>query len=297
MVNHPELRQEIGDHAMLFENDDGRIVLISPLADKVLIGSTDIPFEDPDLADCTLAEEQYFLNMAKKAFPDVQIRPEQIVFRFSGVRPLPVAQVATTGQISRDHTIRTILPGTGLDFPVHCMVGGKWTPFRAFGELMTDVILKTLDRQRHGHLETLPIGGGRDYPATATARQGWLEELRRETGLSLERLEALFGRYGTYGREVATFIAAATDQPLEHCPRLSRREIAFLAVHERVVHIDDLLLRRTAVAMLGELTPALLDELVGIVGEALGWLPALRQAEVDRTTRLLEQRHGIRWTR
>ena len=194
MLDHPQLRRELADHEFLFENDDGRIVLIFPLADKVLIGSTDIRFEDPERAVCTAAEEQYFLNLAKKPFPTIQIGPQQIVFRFSGVRPLPVAQAATTGQISRDHSNQTLQAGRGLDRPIPCMVGGKWTPFRAFGETMADFVLASLGRQRQGHLETLPIGGGRDYPPTAAAKQGWLEELHADTGLPPVRLAALVER-------------------------------------------------------------------------------------------------------
>jgi glycerol-3-phosphate dehydrogenase len=96
---------------------------------------------------------------------------------------------------------------------------------------------------------------------------------------------------------VAAFVAAGSDQPLQYHARYSGREIAFLPERERVVQLDDLVLRRTAIAILGELTPALLDELLGIMGEALGWSRTTQQEEADRLIRLLEQRHGIRWTR
>jgi glycerol-3-phosphate dehydrogenase len=277
----------------MFENDDGRIVLLCPLANRVLIGSTDIPWDDPDRAICTAAEEQYFLRFAQKAFPDIAIRPEHIVFRSSGVGPLPTARAATTGQINRDHSIQTIAPGQGLEFPVHCMVGGKWTPCRAFGQEVTDLVLAQLGRQRQGQLETLPIGGGRDYPATQAAQQAWLESLQAEVGLPMERVLALFERYGTGACQVAAHIAAGPDEPLHYHAQYSRREIAFMAQRERVVHLDDLLLRRASIAFLGELTPPLLEELAGVVGETLGWPAAHRQAEIDRTARLMVQRHGV----
>ncbi len=50
MLNHPELREAIGDNEFFFENKDGRIVLIFPLYDKVIVGTSDIPIENPDEA-------------------------------------------------------------------------------------------------------------------------------------------------------------------------------------------------------------------------------------------------------
>jgi glycerol-3-phosphate dehydrogenase len=63
ILNHPELREAIGDHEFFFENDDGRIVLVFPLFDKVLIGTSDIPIENPDDARCDDEEIEYFLSM------------------------------------------------------------------------------------------------------------------------------------------------------------------------------------------------------------------------------------------
>ncbi len=53
VLDNPELRTAIGDHEFFFENKDGRIVLIFPLFDKVMIGTSDIPIEDPDSVRCT----------------------------------------------------------------------------------------------------------------------------------------------------------------------------------------------------------------------------------------------------
>src|SRR5919106_1046348 len=53
ILKHDELRKAIGDHEFYFENKDGRLVLIYPLFDRVLVGTTDIPLENPDEARCT----------------------------------------------------------------------------------------------------------------------------------------------------------------------------------------------------------------------------------------------------
>jgi glycerol-3-phosphate dehydrogenase len=106
VLDHPLLRQAIGDHEFFFENKDGRIVLIFPLFDKVLVGTSDIPIENPDEALCTEQEVDYFLEMIGKVFPDIEVNRKHIVFQFSGVRPLEFSQARTTGQISRDHSIQ-----------------------------------------------------------------------------------------------------------------------------------------------------------------------------------------------
>src|SRR5215211_5928369 len=164
VVRHEELRKTIGDHEFFFENKDGRIVLIFPLYDHVLIGTSDIPVENPDEARCTDAEIAYFLDLVKRVFPSLEVTPSNIVFQFSGVRPLPISNSKTASQISRDHSIE-VLSGdwTNLEFPVYSLVGGKWTSFRAFSEQVTDKALSYLGVSRQKDTRSLAIGGGRGY--------------------------------------------------------------------------------------------------------------------------------------
>jgi glycerol-3-phosphate dehydrogenase len=119
VVRHAELRQAIGDHEFLFENEDGRIVFLFPLYDHVLIGTSDIPVEHPDEAQCTEEEIEYFLKLTRRIFPRLSVTRPDIVFQFSGVRPLPRSTAKPVSQISRDHNIE-VLSGdwTNLLFPV-----------------------------------------------------------------------------------------------------------------------------------------------------------------------------------
>jgi len=75
-------------------------VLIFPLLDKVIVGTSDIPIENPDDARSTDEEVNYFLEMIWRVFPNIKLKHEQIVFRFSGVRPLAYSDAKTTGQIT-----------------------------------------------------------------------------------------------------------------------------------------------------------------------------------------------------
>ncbi len=293
VLDHPELRQAIGDHEFFFENKDGRIVLIFPLFDRVLVGTSDIPIADPDDARCTDDEVRYFLEMLARVFPGIKVEPQHVVFRFSGVRPLAAVKSKTTGQITRDHEIQEIKPDqSGLEFPVFALVGGKWTSFRAFSEQVTDRALALLDRERTRDTKDLCIGGGHGYPENAEERKVIVDGIRAYVGLPADRAEALFDRYGTRAEEVATFLLHLPDAPLKTLPRYTRRELTFLVRREKVEHLDDLLLRRSMLAMLGQLSREAVQEVAELAGEALDWGSRQTADEVERCLSILTEAHG-----
>ncbi len=297
VLNHPELRAAIDGNEFFFENKDGRIVLIFPLYDRVLVGTSDIKIDHPDEVRCTDEEIDYFIGMVERVFPTIKVTREHIVFQFTGVRPLGSSGAKTTGQYSRDHHIE-VLSGdwTNLQFPVFSLVGGKWTSFRAFSEQVTDKVLAHLGKPRQKSTEDLPIGGGRGYSSDTAEQKRQIDGFAAWTGLSKERLQILYDRYGTRTEAVATFINrdAAVDEPLKTLPEYTRREIAFLAQSEKAIHLDDILLRRTMLAMLGRLTKANVEEIADAMGAALGWSVEQKTAEAERTLRLLADRHGVR---
>ena len=295
VLDHPELRAAIGDHEFFFENKDGRIVLIFPLYDRVLIGTSDIPIENPDEAICTEEEVDYFLEMIGRVFPNIRVGREHIVFRFSGVRPLASSKAKSAGQITRDHEIEAISgEWTGLTFPVYSLVGGKWTSFRAFSEQVTDKTLDYLGLPRQKDTHSLPIGGGRAYPVKPEDIHRVVDGIAAWTGLSAERVMVLFERYGTRAEQVAGFIGRQQDVPLKSLPSYSRREIEFLAQYEKIIHLDDLLLRRSMLAMLGRLTHNGVEELADALAESLNWQDEQKEAEVRRTFEILADRHALR---
>jgi glycerol-3-phosphate dehydrogenase len=242
VLDNPELREAISDHEFFFENKDGRIVLIFPLFDKVMIGTSDLPIEDPDSARCTEDEVDYFIEMVGRVFPDIKVSREQIVFRFSGVRPLAYTKARNAAQITRDHHIHEDKLG---NIPVYSLVGGKWTSFRAFSEQATDRALAFLGLPRKVDTKSLPIGAGKDAVA------------------------------------IKTNSVYALD------------EIAEMAKREKIVHLDDLLLRRTLLAYLGQLTRPLTEEHANTLGNALDWTETQKKAELVRTIEILADRHGV----
>lgn len=293
VLDHPELHDACNGSEIFFENDDGRIVLIFPYLGRVMVGTTDIRIDNPDDAVCTDDEIDYILGMIDKVFPSITVDQSHIVFTFSGVRPLPYSDANSTGQISRDHSIKTIDASGGLQYPIHSLVGGKWTTFRAFSEHTADVVLKDLKQKRKSSTKNIAIGGGRGYPKSDDAIDNWLQKLQYTSELPIERLRELFDRYGTRAEAIADYISQANDQPLEHHPTYSQREVEFLVTEEKLTHLDDLVLRRSIIAMLGYLTPELLKELADVTGNTLGWSDDRKQAEIERVVNILQAKHKV----
>ncbi len=295
VLDHPQLREAISDSEFFFENHDGRIVLICPLFDRVLVGTSDLRIDDPDDARCTDEEIDYFFGMVARVFPDIGVDRSHIVFTFSGVRPLPASDANSTGQISRDHSVRIAEPSADIGFPVYNLIGGKWTTFRAFAEQVTDKVLARLGRARQQSTRDLAIGGGRDYPQSPAAHDAWVAEHQARSGLSNDRITTLLERYGTRAVQVIDYIVdnVAADAALNSKPDFSHQEVAFIARAERVVHLDDFILRRSALGMLGQVTAPLLQEVADAIGETFEWSAEEKAAEVERTQVLLAERYRI----
>ncbi|MBY3380861.1 glycerol-3-phosphate dehydrogenase/oxidase [Rhizobium laguerreae] len=288
IVDNAELRDALAGHMIYYENEDGRICILFPYLGKVLVGSTDIRVDDPETVRCEADERDYILQSLAFVLPDITVRPEQIVFQFSGVRPLPASTDSFTGRIPRDHFCSVVEPKDGGP-PVLCMIGGKWTTFRSFGELAADMALERLAGRRSVATADRPIGGGRAFPDNASV---WLAQVAASTGLSIRRMAELFARYGTDAEAVAGFIAAGPDALLPHAG-YSVRELQFLIRQEAVEHLDDLLLRRTTLAVSGELSLDMMDAALDLLAQEKHWTHAYRARERDRFLTLLIERHGV----
>jgi glycerol-3-phosphate dehydrogenase len=274
VVDHPGLYAACAGREIFFENKDGRIVLLFPVAGRILIGTTDLPTDDPDRVECTDEEVDYFIDLVGHVFPDYPIDPTDIVYRYSGVRPLPAAGDLTPGLISRDYrVVSSTLPG---GTPLISLVGGKWTTFRALGEHLSSNALELLGKARTTHTADIPIGGGKGFPQTPAETQAWVD---RHRGPHLaQRVRTLLGRYGTTALD---FLRHETpgEPDLEHVRGYTRSEILTLVEREHVVHLADLVYRRTNLGFTGAITEEGAWELAAIIGEALGWTASEITAE------------------
>jgi glycerol-3-phosphate dehydrogenase len=296
LVDHPALHAQLRGRMVYYGSKDGRISLIYPFMDKLLIGSTDIRVDDPDGVRCEDDEVAYMLGVLREVFPGVHLEQSDIAFRYSGVRPLPYSDAANPGDVSRDHVVHVDhLPGTQI--PVFSLVGGKWTTFRGFAESVADDALRRLGRSRKIGTRHEPIGGGRDYPHAADKRDAWVGALARRHDLPAARAEVLFARYGTTAAAVAAYCAHAHDERADHAlpgeSGYTAHEIRYLCEHDMVTHLADLVFRRTTIAISGHLTNPWLLEVSAIAAEVLEWDSARTVQEIDATREIARERHGV----
>jgi len=281
VVDNPALYQALDGQMLYYENEDGRICIVFPYLGKVLVGSTDVRIDDPDRAVASPAEQDYILASLSVIFPGIIIAPEDIVFRFAGVRPLPASATAVTGRIPRDHFCE-LIEG---DPAVLCMIGGKWTTFRSFGALAADIAMARHGVSRAVDTATLPIGGGRDYPSDPAR---WIADLATRTGLPQTRIAALLERYGTRAADLARDFGPDAD-----IAGHSAAELAHLITHEQVETLADLLIRRTTIAITGDLSLSVIDQCLDLLSTAKGWTAERAEAERQDFLGLLATRHGL----
>ncbi|WP_314146916.1 glycerol-3-phosphate dehydrogenase/oxidase [uncultured Leifsonia sp.] len=293
VLDNPRLLEACQGREMFFENNDGRIVLIYPLKGRVMVGTTDIDADMSVPAVCTEDEIDYFIELVSHVFPHVPVTREQIVYTFSGVRPLPHHDDTAPGFVSRDYRI---VPGTiaGLgDTTVLSLVGGKWTTFRALSEHLANETLAALGVERTVSTLGLPIGGGTGFPTTPQAERDWIARYGADVGA--ERAAVLLNRYGTKATFVIDAIAGwdGQDEPLAAAPSYSRAEVDHLIRTEHVVHLSDVFLRRTSLAFTGSVTVPLVHEIGEIAANALGWSPNRRAEEEDAFQAELADAHRV----
>ncbi|GAB3555209.1 glycerol-3-phosphate dehydrogenase/oxidase [Arthrobacter tumbae] len=288
VLDHPELLAACAGREIFFEHSDGRIVLIYPMGDRVLVGTTDIETDMDTPAVCTDAEIDYFFDLIHHVFPTVRATRDSIVYTFSGVRPLPRHDETQPGFVSRDYRIER---GTTANRPMLSLVGGKWTTFRALSEHLADEVLGLLQRSRTVSTAAMPIGGGLGFPQQPRDVAAWIEA--NGSGLPAERVRLLLQRYGTRAADVITFLAAGEDLPLETTREVSARELEYMVRQEQVQHISDVIIRRTALAFNGLVSAELIDELADVLGTHLGWTATERKNEIEDTRRLLQEQHKV----
>jgi glycerol-3-phosphate dehydrogenase len=293
IIRNNTLLKAVGQQMVYYENQDGRICILFPYFGNVLVGSTDIRIDDPTDVRCEEEERDYILQSLAFVFPKIVIQPDEILYTFSGVRPLEYSDSSVTGGISRDHSCRTLPDSPQRTFPVLCMIGGKWTTFRAFGEQVSDQILDILNSKRKTRTNNLSIGGGKDFPRDHGDFENWISDLRDRSGMDETRLRRLIERYGSKAESLIDFMKQSTDQALISDPSYSQRELLHIIEQENVVCLEDILLRRTSLAISGGLSTALIDEVLIIMAKARGWNQSMTKSARQEFLERLSKQHAV----
>ncbi len=287
-------------HALIFESSvDRRIMFVLPWGpDLTIIGTTDEDFDgDPADVRPTAADVAYLLESANRLFPDAGLGPEDVVGAWAGLRPLVAeGKAGSEDAVSRDFEIREDAPG------MLTIAGGKLTSHRNMAEKLIDRAAGLLEERfdappaRGCDTARVPLPGG-DFED--------LDLLRREIAalaapyhLPPSSVERLAAAYGTRARQVIDLLAGrpALREPLaEDLPYLAA-EAVYAAREEMVVHLEDVVFRRTRLGL--EVRDGLEEAIrltARLAGEELDWDEARRAREVEAT--LAERARCDAWRR
>jgi glycerol-3-phosphate dehydrogenase len=232
---------------------DGRPVFVVPWEGAALVGTTDVDHREAldDEPRISPEEVSYLMAAVDVQYPSLGLTLDDVVSTFAGVRPVLGSGKADPSQESRDHIIRE-------DAGLVTVTGGKLTTFRR-------VALAVLEAAR-ARLPDMP-DPDRRTPVLDPVDASWAGG----DGLGAPLRRRLLGRYGA---EAPLVVGAARPGELACLPGSQTlwAELRWAARSEAVVHLDDLLLRRTRLGLLQpEGGAALLPALRGICQEELGW--------------------------
>ena len=256
---------------------DGRLVLLVPWMGRMMIGTTDVRFEDdPDLARCDIGEAEYLLDEVNALIPEACITVDDILYTLSGVRPLPYEPGVPESSITRTHVLHdhalSGLPG------LVTVVGGKLTTYRQLAEDAVDDVLRRLGRRDPG-CPTLD----RDFPGAVDFDEARLQNELVGRGAPAVVAARLLRRYGSIARDV--WALAESDPSLARTVHPASGLIAAELVHavtrEHATTLADVLARRVLVAFEPGHGLDVLDVLVDVVASRLGWDENRRVTEAD----------------
>ena len=241
--SHIIVRKKFDDpRAYFFQNPDNRIIFAIPYEnDFTLIGTTDQDFTgDPKDIRITDAEVTYLCNAASEYFSE-PVRPDDIVWTYSGVRPLFDDGASKAQEATRDYVLK--VDGGGSDAPLLNVFGGKLTTYRRLGEHALEKIAEAIGAKGAPWTARSALPGG-DFPATGYETE--VTKLKSRYPFLAERHVRRLVRL--YGTKAAQLLGSATDTAglgRHFGSDLYECEVRWLIDQEWACHAEDVLWRRT----------------------------------------------------
>jgi len=219
------------DFTYIFQNADGRVLFAVPYEQHyTLLGTTDIEVDgDPAAVEIEAREIEYICGAVSEYFKK-PVTADDVVWSYTGVRPLYDDAAANASKVTRDYVIHLSKSGP----PMVSIFGGKITTFRKLSEEVVDMI---------------------DYPAFVNAMQErypWLPD-------------SILNDYTrNYGTRIDTLLSEASNVAelgVHFGGELYEAEVRYLITHEWARSADDILWRRTRKGLhVPHDTPAVLSE-------------------------------------
>jgi glycerol-3-phosphate dehydrogenase len=251
------------------------VLFIIPWGRYWIIGTTDTDWIGGKAEPAaSRADIDYLLDRANRVLKTPLTR-EDLVGVYAGLRPLLGGESESTSRLSREHVVAQPVPGLVL------VAGGKYTTYRLMARDAVDAVVHALDwRTPSSCTDRVPLAGADGYLALWNARH----RLALSSGLHVARIEHLLRRYGSLTPELLDLVAAdpGLGRPVSGADDYLRAEIVYAASHEGARHLDDVLGRRTHIAMeTADRGMAAAAEIAGLVAEPLRWDAGRLAREVE----------------
>ena len=236
------------DRAYIFQNADGRIIFVIPYQeDFTLIGTTDRDYDgDPAKVKATPEEIQYLCASASEYLAK-PVKPEDVVWTYSGVRPLYDDGASEAKAATRDYVFELDLPGGA---PLLSIYGGKITTYRRLAEEALERLSPYLRsaKAREGWTGKSPLPGGDMDVSAVTALTA--ELTRNHPFLSHEHASRLARAYGTRAPKVLGTAKSADDLGQSFGATLTESEVRYLMTNEWALTAEDVVWRRSKLGLL-----------------------------------------------
>ncbi len=239
----PKIHQ--GDQAYIFQHSDGRVIFALPYeTDFTLIGTTDHDYVGDDPGDAKIsAEEITYLCEVASSYFKTPVAEDDIVWTYSGVRPLYDDGASEAQEATRDY----ILEREG-DPALINIFGGKITTYRRLAESMMQEIEAVLGERGKPWTANSYLPGG-DFPVTDFNSQ--VAALKKDYPFLTDRAAyRLMRLYGTKARTLLGQASSKDDLGIHFGADLTEAEVKYLIAEEWASEVDDILWRRTKQGLL-----------------------------------------------
>jgi glycerol-3-phosphate dehydrogenase len=238
-----------GEHCYVFQNSDGRILFAIPYErDFTLIGTTDRDFEGNLTQVSASAEEiDYLCRMVSEYFSR-PVAPKDVVWSYSGVRPLYDDGASEAKSATRDYVLHLDAPGDQP--PALSVFGGKITTYRRLAEQALERLarhLPTPQGRRTGWTASAPLPGGSFAPDAFELEL--VKFGRHYPFLARPTLQRLLRSYGTWAIEWLGEAASIGDLGRTFGNDLTEAEVKYLLRREWAGSAADILWRRSKLGL------------------------------------------------
>ncbi len=233
------------DKCYFFQGTDGRIIFAIPYeTDFTLIGTTDAEHHDPDVApECTPQERRYLVDFANSYFKrDLSV--EDIVWTYSGVRPLYDDGASSATAATRDYTLKVDATDGA---PILNIFGGKITTYRKLAEDAMDKIVPFFPGTSGHWTAGVALPGG-DFGVSEV--DSLFDRLERDYPfLSPVWARRLVRAYGTESWNVLGGAESEADLGVTFGATLTEREVTWLMTREYARTAEDVIWRRNKLGL------------------------------------------------